>query len=161
MKKLITILIVLLSLTDLQAQQDPHFTHYMFNTLAVNPAYAGSRDAMTVTLLYRNQWLGFDGAPVTQTLTAHSPVFKDKVGLGLSVMNDRIGPTSNISLFGDFSYMIPVGQSRKAKLAFGLKGGLNFMKIGLDEIGIRDGLDPNFYSTVASKLLPNFGFGVY
>ena len=161
MKRILTILVVFLSFTGLQAQQDPHFTHYMFNTLEVNPGYAGSRDALTVTGLYRNQWIGFKGAPFTQTLTLHTPIFNDKVGLGLSVMNDRIGPTNNTSVFADFAYRIAMGQSKKARLTFGIKGGLNIMQIGLQQLGIRDELDPEFYNNVANKLLPNFGFGVY
>ncbi|MEE9409885.1 MAG: type IX secretion system membrane protein PorP/SprF [Candidatus Heimdallarchaeota archaeon] len=161
MKKLITILIVFLSFQGLKAQQDPHFTHYMFNTLEVNPGYAGSRDALTVTGLYRNQWIGFKGAPFTQTITAHAPIFNDKVGVGLSLMNDRIGPTNNTSMFADFAYRIPMGQSKKARLTFGLKGGINLMKIGLTELGVRDGLDPEFAQNYVDKILPNFGFGVY
>lgn len=161
MKKIISIIIVLVSFSGLQAQQDPHFTHYMFNTLEVNPAYAGSRDALTVTALYRNQWIGFKGAPFTQTLTGHAPIFQDKLGIGLSVMNDRIGPTNTTSAFVDFAYRIPLGQSKKAKLAFGVKGGLNIMQIGLQELAVRDAGDQEFYENVSNKLLPNFGFGVY
>lgn len=161
MKKTLTIIIILLGITVLKAQQDPHFTHYMFNTLEVNPGYAGSRDALTVTGLYRNQWIGFKGAPFTQTITMHAPVFNDKVGLGLSLMNDRIGPTNNTSVFADFAYRIAMGQSKKARLTFGIKGGLNIMQVGLAQLGVRDGLDPEFYNNVKNKLLPNFGFGVY
>lgn len=161
MKKLITIVIVFLSFSGLKAQQDPHFTHYTFNTLEVNPAYAGSRNALTITGLYRNQWIGFKGAPFTQTLSGHTPLLKDKLGVGLSVMNDRIGPTNNTSIFGDFAYRIPLGQSKKARLVFGVKGGLNIMQIGLQELGVRDSDDPKFYQNVANKLLPNFGFGAY
>lgn len=161
MKKLIPIIIVLLCFTGLKAQQDPHFTHYMFNTLEVNPGYAGSRDALTVTGLYRNQWIGFKGAPFTQTLTAHAPIFNDKVGVGISLMNDRIGPTNNTSVFADFAYRIPLGQSKKARLTFGIKGGLNIMQVGLTGLGVRDDLDPEFSTNYLNKLLPNFGFGVY
>ena len=161
MKKLILLIVVFLSFTSIKAQQDPHFTHYMFNTLEVNPAYAGSRDALTVTGLHRSQWIGFKGSPVTQTLTLHAPVLKDKLGIGLSVMNDRIGPTNNTSVYADFAYRIALGQSKKARLAFGLKGGLNIMQVGLTQIGVRDGLDPEFSQNFVNKILPNFGFGVY
>lgn len=161
MKKLITIVIVFLSFSGLKAQQDPHFTHYMFNTLEVNPAYAGSRDALTITGLYRNQWIGFKGAPFTQTLTGHAPILKDKLGVGLSIMNDRIGPTNNTSVFADFAYRIPLGQSKKARLAFGVKGGLNIMQIGLNQLGVRQEGDQAFLDNVANQLMPNFGFGVY
>lgn len=161
MKKLITIVIVLLSFQGLMAQQDPHFTHYMFNTLEVNPGYAGSRDALTVTGLGRFQWVGFKGSPQTQTVTAHAPIFNDKVGIGLSLINDRIGPTNNTSAFADFAYRIPLGQAKKARLTFGLKGGLNIMQVGLRQVAVRDNLDPKFADNYQNKLLPNFGFGVY
>lgn len=161
MKKLILILVVFLCFIDLKAQQDPHFTHYMFNTLAVNPGYAGSRDALTITGLYRNQWIGFKGAPSTQTLTAHAPILNDKIGVGLSLMNDRIGPTNNTSVFADIAYRISLGQSKKARLSFGVKAGLNIMQVGLTPIGLRDDIDPEFSKRYLNKLLPNFGFGVY
>jgi len=162
MKKIIIIsLLAILSISGLYAQQDPHFTHYSFNTLAVNPAYAGSRDALTITGLYRNQGIGFKGAPFTQTLTGHTPILKDKLGIGLSITNDRIGPTNNTTAYADFAYRIPLGQNKKARLAFGVKGGLDIMQIGLTQLGLRDGADPEFYENVQSKLLPNFGFGVY
>ena len=160
MKKLIIIIIVFLSFTGLQAQQDPHFTHYMFNTLSVNPGYAGSRDALTVTGLYRNQWVGFKGAPSTQTITLHAPVFNDKVGLGLSLLRDSIGPTDNYSVFADFAYRIALGQSKKARLTFGLKGGLDVKQFKLSEVSTRQENDPEFVS-LPTTLLGNFGFGVY
>jgi len=135
------------------------FTHYMFNTLAVNPAYAGSRDALTITGLHRSQWVGFDGAPVTQTLTAHTPIFNGNTGLGLSVINDKIGPTNTTSFYADFSYTIKL--TKKAKLSFGLKGGLNLMSNDLTTLELDDANDPSFNSYESSDLLPNFGFGLY
>jgi len=81
----------------MEAQQEAQFSHYSFNTQSINPAYAGSRDALTVTALHRSQWVGFEGAPTTQTLTAHTPILNDKLGIGLSVLNDKIGPTNNTS----------------------------------------------------------------
>lgn len=161
MRKILT-LVMFISLTLLvQAQQEAHFTHYMFNTLAVNPAYAGSRGALTVTGLYRNQWIGFKGAPVTQTITGHAPLLKDKLGLGLSAVNDRIGPTSNTSVYADFAYRIPLGQLKKGKLSLGIKGGINILRVGLNEIGVLQGMDPSFSENYTSKVMPNFGFGVY
>ena len=70
------------------------YTHYAFNTLAINPGYAGSREALTLTALHRSQWVGFEGAPITQTLTLHAPLLDNKLGLGLSILNDNIGPTN-------------------------------------------------------------------
>lgn len=140
------------------SQQDPMFTHYMDNTLSINPAYAGSRDALTILALNRSQWVGFDGAPVTQTLTLHTPVFTPNTGLGLSIINDKIGPLNTTSLFIDFSYRI---KFEKSYLAFGLKSGINLMKIGLADVSTSDPLDPAFTDNFKSSFMPNFGFGIY
>ena len=85
------------------AQQDALYTHYMYNTLAVNPGYAGSRDALTLTALGRFQWVGFKGAPMTQTFTAHTPIRGKNIGLGLSMVNDKAGPVNNTSVYVDFA----------------------------------------------------------
>ena len=160
MKKILIVVSVLLASVSLLAQQDAMFTHYAFNTLAVNPGYAGSRDALTITGLHRSQWVSFPGAPTTQTLTLHAPVFNDKVGLGLSVLNDKIGPINTTAVYGDFAYKLPVGE--KGKLAFGLKGGVNIMQADLTGVKLEDEVaDDVFVQNVKSSLLPNFGFGLY
>lgn len=142
------------------AQQEAMFTHYMFNTLEVNPAYAGSRDALTITGIHRSQWVGFDGAPVTQTITAHSPIYREELGVGFSLINDRIGPTNTTSIYGDVAYRMNV--SENGKLAFGLKAGLNIMQSGLSSLKLTDDkTDQSFVSDIQSKALPNFGFGLY
>lgn len=159
MKKLVLIITtVFLGLTS-TAQQDAMFTHYSFNTLGVNPGYAGSRDALTVTALHRSQWVNFPGAPITQTLTAHMPLADDKMGLGLSFLNDRIGPTRNSSIYIDFAYKIKVGD--KGKLAFGLKGGTSIMSNELADLNTDQAGDQTFAANIQSRLLPNFGFGLY
>ena len=159
MKKIV--LIISLSIISLGAfaQQDAMFTHYMFNTLAVNPAYAGSRDALTVTGLHRSQWIGFDGAPTTQTLTMHTPIPFKNAGIGLSFLNDKVGPTRMTSFYADFSYKIKI--TEKASLAFGLKGGVNLLKGDIANLQLTEAADPSFASNELSKLLPNFGFGLY
>lgn len=159
MKRLIIIATIVLTALFSNAQQDAMFTHYMFNTLAVNPAYAGTRDALTVTGLHRSQWVGFPGAPVTQTITLHSPFLYKNTGIGVSVINDKIGPTNTTSLYMDFSYKINFGSS--SYLAFGLKGGMNIRTQGLSELDLTNTNDPAFLNDVSSKLLPNFGFGMY
>src|SRR5436190_23650752 len=88
------------------AQQDAMFTHYMNNTIAVNPAYAGTRNALTITGIHRSQWVGFDGAPITQTLTMHTPLGNHKMGIGLSVVNDKIGPVNTSGAFADYAYYL-------------------------------------------------------
>ncbi len=141
------------------AQQDPMFTHYMYNTLAVNPGYAGSRDALTVTALHRSQWVDFKGAPLTQTLTLHSPVGSDQIGVGLSVVHDKIGPTEFTSVYADFAYRIRL--TEKSKLAFGLKGGINMLTADLASLELDQPGDAAFNNVFENKLTPNFGFGLY
>jgi len=158
MKKIHILLAIIFASIAGFAQQDPMFTHYMDNTLAINPAYAGSRDAMTVTALHRSQWVGFDGAPVTQTLTLHSPVFSPNTGIGVSILNDKIGPSNTTSMYVDFSYRIKFDHSY---LAFGLKSGINLMKVGLEDLSLTDQNDQAFSSDFQSAIMPNFGAGIY
>ncbi len=158
MKKIVLVFLSLATFVDLSAQQDAMFTHYSFNTLAVNSGYAGSRDALTVTGLHRSQWISFPGAPTSQTLTLHAPVANEKIGLGFSLLNDKIGPTQQTAFYGDFAYKIKVGNG---KLAFGLKAGLNMVTNDLKALETNQKNDPTFQENVRSQLLPNFGFGLY
>lgn len=158
MKRLSLVIILTIAL-KVNAQQDAMYSHYSFNTLAINPAYAGTRDALTVTGLNRNQWLGFPGAPTTQTLTLHTPVHNNKIGLGLSVINDKVGPISNTAAYADFAYHIQVGV--KSKLAFGLKGGFNMMQARLSSLKTIQPGDMLFAENIQSSINPNFGFGMY
>lgn len=158
-KKLYLFGFMVIACVELYAQQDPMFTHYMYNTLAVNPGYAGSRDALTITGLHRTQWVDFSGAPVTQTLTMHMPVANDALGWGLSFITDKIGPTKTTSLYADFAFRIKL--TSKAKLAVGLKGGLNIMHSNLTTLKLDDQADASFQNDSKSKLLPNFGAGIY
>src|SRR5437016_601501 len=114
------------------SQQDAMFTHYMYNTLAVNPAYAGTRNALTVTALHRSQWVNFPGAPVSQTLTMHSPLINEKIGAGLSVLNDKIGPTRVTAVYADFAYHLTIDS--KSKLSLGLKAGVNLFTANLAQL---------------------------
>ena len=126
MRQLYIILLIAFTSLKVCAQQESAFTHYMYNALAVNPAYAGSTEALSFTLLNRSQWTGMEGAPVTQTFTAHSPLRKFNSGLGLSVTNDKIGVTNNFSMYVDYSYHININKS--SLLYFGLKGGFDKIK---------------------------------
>jgi type IX secretion system PorP/SprF family membrane protein len=130
MKKLyITIfLLTVIGINDLLAQQDPHYTQYMYNMNVVNPAYAGSKENLSFGLLYRQQWVDIEGAPTTFTFSGHSPAGKN-VGVGLSVISDRIGPVEEQNVYGDFSYTLNLGGEHK--LAFGLKAGATFHKVDL------------------------------
>jgi len=142
-----------------KAQQDPMYSHYMFNTLAVNPGYAGSRDAMTVTAIARQQWLSIEGAPTTQTLTLHTPVATN-LGLGVSIINDKAGALGQTLAFVDLAYHLPVGD--KAKLSLGIKGGVNIIQAGLADLDLGDNIaDPAFNQNIESGILPNVGAGLY
>jgi type IX secretion system PorP/SprF family membrane protein len=143
------------------AQQDPMYTHYMYNTLSVNPAYAGTRDALTVTALGRKQWVGFTGAPTSITGTAHMPI-GEKVGLGLSFVNDQIGPLKNNQISLDFAYHLKLNS--KSKLSFGLKGGVNLWSANLSTLKTGNEIqsDPSQYTyNVNNSLTPNVGGGIY
>ncbi len=157
--KLFTVLILALGSSTLKAQQDPMFTHYMYNTLAVNPAYAGSREALSVTALYRSQWVDFKGAPVTQTLTMHAPLRNEHLGLGLCILNDKIGPTNNTSVAIDFAYIMKL--SKKSKLALGVSGGINIFQASLNTLNLDQQNDPSFQNNISNHTTPNFGFGAY
>ncbi len=127
MKKIYFIAILTISVfAELRAQQDPHYTQYMYNMSVMNPAYAGSKENISGGLLYRKQWVEIEDAPTTGTFFIHSPVGKN-VGLGLSAITDKIGPVEENNLYGDFSYTLNLGGEHK--LAFGLKAGLTMHKI--------------------------------
>ncbi|WP_142786217.1 PorP/SprF family type IX secretion system membrane protein [Changchengzhania lutea] len=139
------------------AQQLPQFTQYMYNTISINPAYAGSREALSVVGLHRSQWVGFKGGPITQTLSVHTPLRNDRIGVGLSFIEDDLGPENFTYLYGDFSYTIPTGKI--AKLAFGLKAG--FTQYSLDaDFRQSESLDDVIYG-IEDRWTPNIGLGVY
>lgn len=143
--------------TALFAQQDPQFTQYMFNMLALNPAYAGSADRVSVKALSRHQWVGFTGAPTTQTLTLHSPVWHESLALGGSFFRDSHGPMTQYTFMADVAYRIFMGD---AKLSFGLKGGLNLLQGTFAELNPQQLGDQVFQQNVNTKLDPQFGFGM-
>jgi|TARA_B110000879_G_scaffold62068_1_gene87214 type IX secretion system PorP/SprF family membrane protein len=157
MKNLVKLLFTILLASQVNAQQDPQYTQYMYNMNIINPAYTGSTEGLSVGALYRSQWVGLDGGPETFTFNIHSPVGK-QVGLGLSVISDQIGPVKETNAYVDFSYTIPVGTV--TKLAFGLKGGFTFHDIGLISLDLIDDFDPNFQSNI-NEMTPNIGAGVY
>ena len=127
MKKLYLVaLVVIASFGDLHAQQDPHYTQYMYNMNVINPAYAGSKENLSIGMLYRKQWVDIEDAPTTFTLSGHSPVGKN-VGLGLSVISDKIGPVEENNIYGDFSYTLNLGGEHK--LAMGMKAGVSLLKV--------------------------------
>lgn len=159
LKKIAIGLVLTSGSLTIHAQQAPMYTHYMYNTLSVNPGYAGSRDALTVTALHRSQWVDFKGAPLTQTLTLHAPLKNEHIGLGLSVLNDKIGPNNNTSVMADFAYIMRL--SPKSKLALGLSAGANIWQANLSTLELDQQSDPVFQNNIQNHATPNFGVGAY
>lgn len=141
------------------AQQDPQYTQYMYNTMAINPAYAGSTGTVEATLLHRSQWVGISGAPVTQSFSIHSPLRNEKVGLGLSVVNDKIGPSNELYLDGNFSYSIPLGYEKR--LAFGLKAGTRMLNIDWSKGRYYDNNDVLLNQNIDNQMKLAVGAGIY
>jgi type IX secretion system PorP/SprF family membrane protein len=140
------------------AQQDAQYTQYMYNTINVNPAYAGSRGALSIFALHRTQWVGLDGAPVTNTVSVNTPFNNSKLGLGVSIVNDEIGPSTNNSISADISYFIPVSESYR--LSFGVKGTANIFDIDVTKLNPGDQTDPEFQN-MDNEFSPNIGAGLY
>jgi hypothetical protein len=152
----ILMILLLLSFKSI-AQQDPSFTQYMFNTMTINPAYAGTRNVLSASLLHRSQWLGIDGAPETQTLSVHSPIRDGQMGLGLNIVHDKIGPATTTRFNGNYSYILPI--DRYTSLSLGVSAGADIFDINFSELNIFDPTDPNFQNDVETKLSPQVGLG--
>jgi len=140
-----------------RAQQDAQFTQYMYNTININPAYAGSRGVVSIFGLHRTQWVGMDGAPVTNALSVNSPMGRN-VGLGISLINDKIGPTNENNLSVDFSYTINTSES--FKLSFGLKATANLFSLDPNMLNPEDQGDVTLQG-FDNDFSPNFGAGIY
>ncbi|MEO8932949.1 MAG: type IX secretion system membrane protein PorP/SprF [Xanthomarina sp.] len=156
MKKIYIIVIFLFAL-QMQAQQDPQYTQFMYNMNVVNPAYAGSYDGVAIGVLYRSQWVGLEGAPKTGTVNVSAPLGKG-VGAGLSFISDQIGPVKENNVYADFSYTLALGGEHK--LAFGLKAGATFHDVGLIGLDVIDTNDPFLQSDI-NEVTPNIGAGFY
>lgn len=139
------------------AQQDPLYSQYMFNTLAFNPAYAGSANVFTAMALSRHQWVGFDGAPATQTLSAHSPLPLTNLSMGGVIIHDVVGPVVQNSAFVDVAYRIRTGEN--TRLSFGLSGGVNVFQADIASLSTVD-VEPH-NANIKGKALPNLGFGLF
>jgi len=152
--------LLVLGTTSVNAQQDPHFTQYFDNMLFINPAYAGSRGMLNLTGIHREQWVGFDGRPRSSTFSIHSPLSYESVGLGLTAVNDNIGPMNQTMFYGDLSYTIRF-KNHKGKLAFGVKGGINLINIGRDGFNTGTVNDPELLQNIRNHINPNVGAGIY
>ncbi|MCC6180360.1 MAG: type IX secretion system membrane protein PorP/SprF [Bacteroidia bacterium] len=160
MVRKIYIIIVVFSTYILTAQQDPQYSQYQFNQMVINPAYAGTKDAMSVILDVRNQWAGFSGAPRTQALSFHTPLKNKRIGLGLTAYNDMIGPKRVTAAYGNFSYILPI--NNKLKLSFGLRAGIVNYVFDFNKINYKDQSESIAYNTIpTNKIKPDFDAGLF
>ncbi|MBF4486918.1 MULTISPECIES: type IX secretion system membrane protein PorP/SprF [unclassified Flavobacterium] len=156
MKKIV--LIFMFFTVVCSAQQDSQYTQYMYNTIAINPAYAGSRGALSVFGLYRTQWVGLDGAPETSTFSINTPLSNSNLGLGVSLVNDKIGPTNENTLSADLSYTVPTSETYK--LSFGIKATANLFNLDMNKLDPETKGDLQFQN-LDNKITPNIGAGIY
>lgn len=142
----------------LRAQHTPLTAQYLFNGLVINPAYAGSNDALTTTLDYRHQWVGFEGAPVTQTIGIHTPLKDSRLTIGALLTNDRIGVSNETGFTAMVAYRLPV---RRGKLQLGIGGGASLVQARWTELALQDRTDIQFANDSRGHLRPNFSAGGY
>ena len=165
MKRIILAILTVLALgiyENANAQQLPRYTQYMFNKMVLNPGYTGSNEGLSLTALYRTQWVNIDGAPTSITLSGHSPLGdQKKIGLGGYLEYDQIGVHNQINAFAAYSYKFILGESR---LSLGLQGGISYLASNYQNVEgnsyIIPGIDIPFQNN-EQRLLPNFGLGLY
>jgi len=156
------LLFLTLICTQVNAQQEHQYTQWMYNKLVINPAYAGSKEAPSLTALYRNQWMGFDGSPQSRLISFHMPFSNQRVGLGGAISNYTIGITSSWYASLAYSYAVPL--NRTTALRFGIHGLIRNFRVDFSDptVIVRDQDDPSFANGAAeSKFLGNFGLGAY
>lgn len=158
MKRLIFIAVFSVSAFLAEAQQHALYSQYLFNLYAINPAYAGERNALSTALSYRAQWVGFDGAPTTASFAAHSPVINKSLAIGFWFQNDRIGAREHTSFRATVSYKLRFGNGKR--LSFALNGGGLNHRYNWNELEYPDGSDPVAFETERNIWRPGFDFGV-
>lgn len=159
MRKIIIAIISLLSAGNVFAQQEVMYTQYMFNMMSVNPGYAGSRGILSATAMHRNQWVGVEGAPKTETISFDMATRNKKVGLGIQAFNDRIGIVKTTGFYATYAYRINF-EEKGSSLAIGLQGGISNYKADLTKVELIDGGDPAFSQNI-NAIMPSFGAGIY
>lgn len=161
-KKIFKLLIIFLAIQFagkiVTAQQDPMYVQYIDNLLIVNPGYAGSKPDGKLLLVSRNQWVSLEGAPVTNSFSYNTPLRNKNIGIGFSIMNDKIGPQQQTGVYFDYSYLLKI--SDNFRLGMGLKGGVSFYRASLTELDPIDP-DPIFSKDIYKNFLPNLGVGLY
>ena len=158
MKKVLILITVILGNISLFAQQDAMYTQYMFNQLLINPGYTGSHDAWDFTMLYRKQWVGIEGAPTTQTFSTHTPLPNEKLALGLSLVNDKIGIHNDLGVFTNFAYRILFDNST---LSFGMQAGVVTHRSNFGDLSTSS--TNNTISSIGNVqyMAPSVGAGIY
>lgn len=156
MKKTLISILLLISINS-YAQQDPLFSQYMFNKLAINPAYAGATELLSVDMLSRYQWVGIDGAPQTYSVSLHSPLRNNHNALGIYLYGDILGPTETFGLMGSYAYRIKVG---KGKLCFGLQAGFKYTVFNMSKIKVQES-DFVYSGQDIKTFIPDANFGIY
>jgi len=160
-KYFIALVFIASSIQATVAQQDAQFTQYMYNTIAINSAYAGNRGVLSTTGLYRTQWVGLDGAPETQTFNIHAPVGK-RLGLGLSIVNDQIGNNTSQETYLDIAASYTITVAEEGKLSFGIKAGGHLLNLDFARLqGCTDEQGTGGLVNIDNKFSPNFGAGLY
>lgn len=158
MRKKILIFALILTCISGFAQQDAQYTQYMYNTININPAYAGSRGVMSIFGLHRTQWVGLEGAPTTNAFSLNTPINNSNLGVGLSFVNDKIGPTNENTISADVSYTVQTSET--CKLSFGVKASGNLFSLDRDKLNPADPAD-DYLQAVNSEFSPNLGAGIY
>jgi type IX secretion system PorP/SprF family membrane protein len=159
MKKIITTIAFGILSLGAFSQQDAGFSMYFFNPMYINPAYAGSREVLSGSLVHRSQWIGMAGGPTTQSLSLHSAIPNSRIGLGLAVYNDDAGPMKNTGINATFAYHLPINST--TKLSFGITGMMNNIRVGFDQINIDNKNDPSFVGNSSSSWVPDASAGLY
>lgn len=158
-KKALVVTLFSLMISESFGQQAAQFSQYMFNGLVLNPAYAGSDETLNLTFIGRQQWAGIDNAPSTQTFSAHTLIKAKHVGVGLNLVNDKIGVHRNLNVMSSYSYRVQVEE--KSYLSFGVQAGIHSTRSDYNSI-LRDGVtDPGLANVSVSKTSFDFGAGVY
>ena len=158
-KKIFVFISVSILVLSAKAQQDPQYTHYIFNENQFNPAYTGSRELLSTNMLFRTQWVGFEGAPTTFTFGANAPLKKDKIALGGTFYYDKIGAQNRISMNLQYAYRISVG--KQSKISLGVQGGFVAQKTNLSILDAANEGDPIYLNLKPMQFMPNFGAGIY
>lgn len=162
MKKFLFILLITLCGVKASAQQDAEFSQYMFNGLYVNPAYAGYNEEWNVHAFYRNQWSSFPGAPKTFSVAADGTANNERVGLGIQVMNDKLGASNNTSLYGTYAYRFPVNEEGDHRLSIGISAGFVQQHMDLSKLTpTSTALDPVLVNGRKDAMLPDARVGIY